>query len=87
MVIDHSIGIGEANLVDDEPRAVQATKEELLKEYEDWGSDVRTILSSIAQPTKSNISVVYPPLKSYVHGRIIVLGDAVRDPFVLRDLQ
>ena len=71
----------------EEAPVTNVTPDDVLQTYEDWGSDVRTILSSIAQPTKWNISVVYPPLKSYVHERIIVLGDAVRDPFVLRDPQ
>ena len=58
MVIDHSIGIGEANLADDEPRAVQATKEELLKEYEDWGSDAAVIMNSIETANKWSIEVL-----------------------------
>ena len=47
MVIDYSIGIGEANLADDKPRAMQATGVELLKEYEDWGSNAGVIMNSI----------------------------------------
>ena len=77
MVIDHSIGIGEANLADDEPRAVQATKEELLKEYEDWGSDAAVIMNSIETTNKWSIEVLYPPLETYVKGSVALLGDAV----------
>lgn len=77
VVIDHSIGVGEANLPDDAPRAVQATKDELLKEYEDWGSDAKVILSSAETTNKWSIEVLYPPLETYVKGRIALLGDAV----------
>ncbi|THH33436.1 hypothetical protein EUX98_g790 [Antrodiella citrinella] len=74
--MDRSIPIGEANRPDNEPWVVPASREQLLKEYEGWGSDVLKILGCIKNPTKWMIHVVHPPLKTYVNGRIALLGDS-----------
>ena len=64
MVYDHSIVI-EANLADNEPQAAQATKEELLKEYEDWGSDTGVIMKSIETTNNWSIEVLFPPWRRW----------------------
>ena len=76
MVYDHSIVI-EANLADNEPQAAQATKEELLKEYEDWGSDTGVIMKSIETTNKRSIEVLFPPLDMYAESSVALLGDVV----------
>ena len=40
---------------------------------------MRDILSCIEKPNKWYINVVYPHLKSFVNGRVALLGDAVRN--------
>ncbi|KAI0094260.1 FAD/NAD(P)-binding domain-containing protein [Irpex rosettiformis] len=75
-VIDHSIDVGAVKLADDEPRVVQAMKEEILKDFEGWGSDARVIMSSVETMNKWLIEVLYPPLETYVKGSVALLGDA-----------
>ena len=70
------MGIGESKSHDG-PWVVPATRDELLKEYEGWGSDVLKILGCIQNPSKWMIHVVNPPLQTYVKGRVALLGDAV----------
>lgn len=75
--------MGEARLSPGEPSVVAVTKEQLLKEYEGWGSDVLALLTCIEKPDKWYISIVHPPLKSYVRGGVALLGDAVSKSLVL----
>ncbi|OBZ79798.1 Salicylate hydroxylase [Grifola frondosa] len=73
---NHHIPIGSESLPDGTPWVERASQEELLKEYEGWGSDVPALLGCIQAPSKWSIHVVYPPLETYVRGRIALLGDA-----------
>ncbi|KAI0697527.1 FAD/NAD-P-binding domain-containing protein [Cytidiella melzeri] len=75
-VIDRTVEIGDVTLPSGQPLVVPVTKEEMLKEYEGWGSDVIGILSCVEDPNKWYINVVYPPLQSYVKGKVALLGDA-----------
>ena len=58
----------------------QATKEEVLAAYDGWGPEVTNLLSCMDNPTKWNISVVYPHIKAedWTRGPVTILGDAVR---------
>ncbi|TCD64571.1 hypothetical protein EIP91_003898 [Steccherinum ochraceum] len=73
---DRSVEIGQANRPESEPWVVPATHEQLLEEYEGWGSDVTKILGCIQSSSKWHIHVVHPPLPQYVKGRVALLGDA-----------
>jgi salicylate hydroxylase len=76
-VIDHSLDIGEVKLADDQPRVMEATKTELLGRYEGWGHDALNIFGSVETSSKWSVEVVYPPLDTYVKGRVALVGDAV----------
>lgn len=54
-----------------------ATQEELLKQFEGWGPDVRILLEHMPKPTKWSIHGLDPPLESYVHQRVVLVGDSV----------
>ncbi|EED78110.1 predicted protein [Postia placenta Mad-698-R] len=71
---DHKAPIGSKEL--EYPSVKDVSQKELLNEYEAWGSDVIDILKCIKTPSKWSIPVVYPPLETYVKGRIIVAGDS-----------
>ncbi|KAJ3557014.1 hypothetical protein NM688_g1702 [Phlebia brevispora] len=58
------------------PTVIPATPEELLAEFDGWGSDVMGLLSCVKKTDKWLINVVHPALESYVNGRIALLGDA-----------
>ncbi|PSR73847.1 hypothetical protein PHLCEN_2v10329 [Hermanssonia centrifuga] len=75
-VSDRTVPMGEAQLPPGQPAVVPVPREQLMKEYEGWGSDVLALLSCIDKPDKWNIHVVYPPLQSYVKGRVALFGDA-----------
>lgn len=77
VVMNHSLGVGEVKLADNAPRVAQVSKEELLKEFEDWGSEARVVLGSAETFNKWFVEVLYPHLETYVKGRIALLGDAV----------
>jgi hypothetical protein len=76
-VIDHSLDIGDVKLADDEPRVMEATKAELLDKYKGWGQDALNIFGSVETSSKWSVEVVYPPLDTYVKGRVALVGDAV----------
>ncbi|KAH8099305.1 hypothetical protein BXZ70DRAFT_943202 [Cristinia sonorae] len=73
---DRTLNIGEAPRPEGEPWVLPLSTNELLAEYKGWGSDVLKILGCIQAPSKWLIHVVYPPLSSYVKGRIALLGDS-----------
>lgn len=76
---DRSVPLGSIERPKDEPWVVPVTQEEMLAEYEGWGSDVQKILGCIRTPSKWMIRVVQP-LSSYVKGTVALLGDAVSRP-------
>ena len=76
-VANHDKAIGEENIPPDAPRVVPVDTETLVKEYQGWGNEVTTLLSCAKEPSKWIIDVVYPPLQSYVKGRVALLGDSV----------
>jgi len=73
---DYTIPIGSIELPPGQPWVEYVPQEELLQVFKGWGSDVMGILKCITKPSKWHIHVVYPPLDSYVKGRIALIGDA-----------
>ncbi|KAI0094261.1 FAD/NAD(P)-binding domain-containing protein [Irpex rosettiformis] len=76
VLIDNSVKVGEVELADDEPRVVQTTKDELLKNFEEWGNDARIIMGSVETVNKWLVEVLHPSLETYVKGKVALLGDA-----------
>ena len=52
-------------------------QQELIDEYSGWGNDAKIILQHIKQPSRWSIHTVYPPLETFVNGKIALVGDAV----------
>ena len=52
-------------------------EQQLLEEFANFGDDAMRMLKCIRNPSKWFIHVVYPPLESYVRGKVALLGDAV----------
>ncbi|KAF8167757.1 salicylate hydroxylase [Crassisporium funariophilum] len=50
--------------------------QELLDAYQGWGADVMIILRHMAQPSRWSIHTLYPPLETYVHRNIVLVGDS-----------
>jgi len=53
--------------------------DEVLQAFEGWGKDITSILQHVKEPSRWAIHTVYPPLESYVRGRVVLIGDAVSD--------
>jgi len=52
-------------------------QQEVIDGYPEWGNDAKLILQHIEQPNRWAIHTVYPPLETFVNGRIVLIGDAV----------
>ncbi|KAI0361039.1 FAD/NAD-P-binding domain-containing protein [Trametes cingulata] len=73
----YDIPIGAERLPDGAPWVEEVTREELKREYDGWGPDVTILLDCMPEkPSKWSIHVVHPPLETYVHNRVALLGDA-----------
>ncbi|KAH9486379.1 Salicylate hydroxylase [Psilocybe cubensis] len=59
-----------------QPWVESASEQEVIDRFSDWGRDSRAILKHMKQPTKWSIHTTYPPLKNYVKGKIVLIGDA-----------
>ena len=70
--------MGANPLPDGQPWVSPRTQAEMLAEYEGWGSDVQTYLGLVESPSVWSIHIVDPLLQTYCHGRVAILGDAVR---------
>ncbi|KAJ3489228.1 hypothetical protein NLI96_g2278 [Meripilus lineatus] len=73
---DRTIPIGTIKSSPDEPWATSVPEQQLLEEFSTFGEDAMRMLKCIRNPSKWLIHVVYPPLESYVRGRVALLGDA-----------
>lgn len=71
--------IGTIHCPPDEPWATSVSEEQLIEEFCSFGDDAMRMIKCIRNPSKWLIHVVYPPLESYVRGRVALLGDAVGD--------
>lgn len=60
------------------PWVESVTQQELLDKYKGWGPDMMTILQHLNNPSKWSIHAVDPPLQSFTHQKIVLVGDAVR---------
>ena len=52
-------------------------QQELIDGYSGWGNDAQIILQHIKQPSRWSMHTVYPPLETFVNGRVVLVGDAV----------
>ena len=52
-------------------------QQEMIDKYSGWGNDAKIILQHIKQPSRWAMHTVYPPLETFVNGRIVLVGDAV----------
>ncbi|CCL98087.1 uncharacterized protein FIBRA_00081 [Fibroporia radiculosa] len=75
-VADYSKPIGSDYLPPGEPWVKVVPQEEMIQAYDGWGSDAISLLKCIEEPSKWSVHVLYPPLDSYVKGRVALLGDA-----------
>ncbi|KAI0673672.1 FAD/NAD-P-binding domain-containing protein [Trametes maxima] len=73
----YDIEIGEANLPEGAPWVEHVTREEVQRVYEGWGPEVTTLLECMPEkPSKWSIHALYPPLDTYVKGKVALLGDS-----------
>ena len=79
VVARYDIPVGDASTARnaEDPSVEVVSNKELMDQFEDYGSNIRGVLSCIDKPNKWYISVVYPHLKTFVRGRVALLGDAV----------
>ncbi|KAG9225559.1 hypothetical protein CCMSSC00406_0003062 [Pleurotus cornucopiae] len=59
----------------DKPWTRVAEKDELLKQYETWETEVKVLLKCLDDPTMWAIHAL-KPLRSYVSSRVVLIGDA-----------
>ena len=75
----YDIPMGAQGLPESAPWVGQVSREELQKEFDAWGPDVRTLLGCLPEKTlRWSVHVVHPSLESYSKGNVALLGDAVR---------
>lgn len=53
-------------------------EQEVIDGYAGWGDDVQIIMEHLKQPSRWEIHTLYPPLETFVNGKIALMGDAVR---------
>lgn len=76
-VCDNTLPLGSVTLAPGTPWVTAVPQQELLDAYAGWGEDPLKILSCIKSPSKWSIFALYPPLESYVKGKVALVGDAV----------
>lgn len=52
-------------------------QQEVIDGYSAWGNDAKIILQHVKQLSRWSIHTVYPPLETFVNGKIVLVGDAV----------
>ena len=52
-------------------------QQEAIDGYPGWGNDAKIILEHLKKPSRWAIHTIYPPLKTFVNGKIVLVGDAV----------
>ena len=52
-------------------------QQELIDGYPGWGNDAQIILQHIKEPSRWSLHTVYPPLETFINGKIVLVGDAV----------
>lgn len=59
------------------PWVEDASHQDVMDDYSGWTSDGKIILQHIKQPTRWAIHCLYPPLKTFVNEKVVLVGDAV----------
>ena len=54
-------------------------QQEAIDGYPGWGNDAKIILQHLKEPSRWAIHTLYPPLETFVNGKIVLVGDAVGD--------
>ena len=52
-------------------------QQELIDGYPGWEYDAKIILQHLKDPSRWAIHTLYPPLETYVNGKVVLVGDAV----------
>ena len=52
-------------------------QQEVIDGYPGWGNDAKIIVQHLKEPSRWAIHTLYPPLKTFVNGKIVLIGDAV----------
>lgn len=53
------------------------SQQEVIDGYPGWGNDAKIILQHLNDPSRWAIHTLYPPLETFVNGKIVLVGDAV----------
>ncbi|KAF8530029.1 hypothetical protein BU17DRAFT_78551 [Hysterangium stoloniferum] len=59
-----------------QPSVVAVTQEEMLEHFAAFGKHALDLLANIKKPTKWFLHALNPPLKSYIRGKIALVGDS-----------
>ncbi|KAF8808041.1 salicylate hydroxylase [Phlegmacium glaucopus] len=51
-------------------------QQEVIDGYPGWGNDAKIIFQHLEQPSRWSIHTLYPPLETFVNGKIVLVGDA-----------
>ena len=52
-------------------------QQELIDRYPGWGNDAKIILQHLKEPSRWSIHTLYPPLETFINGKIVLVGDSV----------
>ena len=52
-------------------------QQEAIDGYPGWGNDAKIILQHLKDPSRWAIHSLYPPLETFINGKIVLVGDAV----------
>lgn len=64
-----------------QPWVEPVDQKELLDAFSGCGNDVSLMLQNMKNPSRWSIHTLYPPLTSYVKGRVVLVGDSVSPAF------
>ena len=60
-----------------EPAVERVSEDDLMRDFEGWGTETRALLSCIENPDRWNINVVFPFVETYVRDKVALVGDSV----------
>lgn len=61
-------------------------EEDLVSQFQEWNEDVKAIIHCIDQTSKWPLYELNPPLRTYISGRVALVGDAVRFLYILSNV-
>ena len=73
--------VGNGSMPPGEKWVCNAPGEELQEKFQEFGSDVQKIFGCVRKTSKWSIHHLHPPLRSYVRGRIALIGDSVSQSY------